>query len=93
MTGLSVFHEINESFPLNYAGWYNVSNRLVSLRHCMNDSLDAIINFDSSHNTIIRIRDQDWQNDLRQFQFQTFLGTSVSKFDTEGLQVLDTNNN
>ncbi len=32
----------------------------------MNDSLDVIINFDSSHNTVIGLRDQDRQNNLRQ---------------------------
>ncbi len=60
--------------------------------HCMNDSLDAINDFDSSHITVIRLRDQDIQNDLRQLQVQTFLGNPISKFDTDGLQVLDANN-
>ncbi len=44
ISSICVFHEINESFPLNYAGWCNVSDRLVSLQHCMNDSLVVIIN-------------------------------------------------
>ncbi len=82
---LSVFHEIHELFPFNYAGWYNVIDRLVSLWYCMNGSLDAIINFDGSHNTVIRLRDQDRQTDLRQLQIQTFLETSISRFDTDGL--------
>ena len=62
----------------------------------MNDSVDAIINFDSTHNTVIRIREQDIVNQIyypRQLQIQSFQGTTLSKFDIQGLQVLDTNNN
>ena len=62
----------------------------------MNDSVDAIINFDATHNTVIRIREQDIVNQVyypRQLQIQTYQGTSISKFDVQGLQVLDTNNN
>jgi hypothetical protein len=61
----------------------------------MNDSVDAIINFDSTHNTVIRIREQDIVNSIyypRQFQIQTYQGTTISKFDIQGLQLLDTNN-
>jgi hypothetical protein len=29
----------------------------------------------------------------KQFQIQTYQGTTISKFDIQGLQVLDTNNN
>ncbi len=42
--------------------------------------LDPIINFDSSQNTVIRIRDQDIINDLRQLQIQTFEGNIISEF-------------
>ncbi len=96
ISGLSVFHVAKETFPYTYAGWYNVSDRLSSLSQCMNDSVDAIINFDSTHNTVIRIREQDIVNSIyypRQFQIQTYQGTTISKFDIQGLQVLDTNNN
>ena len=95
-SGLSVFHVAKETFPYTYAGWYNVSDRLSSLSHCMNDSVEAIINFDITHNTVIRIREQDIVNQVyypRQLQIQSFQGTSISKFDIQGLQVLDTYNN
>ncbi len=62
----------------------------------MNDSLDAIINFDSTHNTVIRIREQDILNSIyypKQFQSQSYQGTTISKFDIQGSQVSDTNNN
>ena len=84
-----------ESFPYTYAGWYNVADRESSLSQCMNDSPDAIINFDTTHNTVItviRIPEQDIVNQVyypRQFQIQSFQGTSISKFDIQGLQVLD----
>ena len=96
-SGLSVFHDGNSTtFPYTYEGWYNISNRLDSLYQCMNDSVEAIINFDATHNTVIRIREQDIVNQVyypRQLQIQTYQGTSISKFDIQGLQVLDTNNN
>jgi hypothetical protein len=62
----------------------------------MNDSPESIINFDATHNTVIRIREQDIVNQVyypRQLQIQTYQGASISKFDVQGLQVLDTNNN
>ena len=96
LTGLSVFHTAKETFPYTYAGWYNVADRLSSLSQCMNDSVEAIINFDTTHNTVIRIREQDIVNQVyypRQLQIQSFQGTSISKFDIQGLQVLDTYNN
>ncbi len=96
ISGLSVFHAAKETFPYTYAGWYNVSDRLSSLSQCMNDSVDAIINFDGTHNTVIRIRKQDIVNQIyypRQLQIQSFQGTTLSKFDIQGLQVLDINNN
>ena len=96
-SGLSIFHEGNSTtFPYTYEGWYNISNRLDSLYQCMNDSPESIINFDATHNTVIRIREQDIVNQVyypRQFQIQTYQGASISKFDVQGLQVLDTNNN
>ena len=96
-SGLSIFHEGNSTtFPYTYEGWYNISNRLDSLYQCMNDSPESIINFDATHNTVIRIREQDTVNQVyypRQLQIQTYQGASISKFDVQGLQVLDTNNN
>ena len=96
-SGLSIFHEGNSTtFPYTYEGWYNISNRMDSLYQCMNDSPESIINFDATHNTVIRIREQDIVNQVyypRQFQIQTYQGASISKFDVQGLQVLDTNNN
>ena len=96
-SGLSVFHDGNSTtFPYTYEGWYNISNRLDSLYQCMNDSPESIINFDATHNTVIRIREQDIVNQVyypRQLQIQTYQGASISKFDVQGLQVLDTNNN
>ena len=78
LTGLSVFHTAKETFPYTYAGWYNVADRLSSLSQCMNDSVEAIINFDSTHNTVIRIREQDIVNQVyypRQLQIQSVQGT------------------
>ncbi len=56
------------------------------------DTPDNIIIIDATHNTVIRIREQDIVNqifDPRRFQIQTYHGTSISKFDVQGLQVLD----
>jgi hypothetical protein len=60
----------------------------------MNGSPESIINFDATHNTVIRIREQDVVNSIhypRQFQIQSYQGTAFSKFDIQGLQLLDTN--
>ena len=92
-SGLSIFHDANEIFPFNYPGWYNVADRLNNLYHVMSDTPANIINFDASHNTVIRIREQDIVNQPRQLQIQSYQGTSFSKFDIQGLQVLDINNN
>ena len=92
LSGLSVFHNALETFPYNYAGVYNVGDRFNNLYHVMADSPDNIINFDATHNTVIRIREQDIVNQInypRQFQVQTYQGTTISKFDVQGLQVLD----
>ena len=62
----------------------------------MEDSPECIINFDATHNTVIRVREQDTINQYyypRQIQFQTFQGTTFSKFDIEGLKLLDKYNN
>ena len=62
----------------------------------MEDSPENIINFDATHNTVIRVREQDTINQYyypRQIQFQSFQGTTFSKFDIQGLQVLDKYNN
>ncbi len=96
LSGLSVFHDAKETFPFTYAGMYNVSDRLNSLHQCMSDSPEAIINFDSTHNTVIRIREQDIVNQIyypRQLQIQSYQGTAFSKFDVQGLQLLDKYNN
>ena len=96
-TGLSVFHAARDTiFPYNYAGWYNVGDRLNKLYHVMEDSPENIIKFDATHNTVIRIREQDNLNQVyypRQIQFQSFQGTTFSKFDIQGLQLLDKYNN
>jgi len=96
-SGLSVFHAARETiFPYNYEGWYNIGDRLNKLYHVMEDSPDNIINFDTTHNTVIRVREQDVINNIyypRQIQFQSFEGTTFSKFDISGLQLLDKYNN
>ncbi len=54
----------------------------------MEDSPENIINFDATHNTVIRVREQDNLNQIyypRQIQFQSFEGTTFSKFDIQGL--------
>ncbi len=43
-TGLSIYHPVLETFPFNYAGWYNVGDRFHELFHVMSDSPDSIIN-------------------------------------------------
>ena len=96
LSGLSVFHEETSTFPYAPTTWYNVSDRLDKLFQCMSDNPDCIINFDATHNTIIRIREQDTTNQIyypRQLQIQSHQATTFSKFDIQGLQVLDTNNN
>ena len=95
-SGLSVFHNANGVFPYSPTDWYNVSDRLDKLYQCMSDTPNAIINYDATHNTIIRISEQDTVNQIyypRQLQIQTYQGTAFSKFDVQGLQVLDINNN
>jgi len=97
ISGLSVFHNARETiFPYNYDGYYNVGDRFNKLFHVMEDSPECIINFDATHNTVIRVREQDTINQYyypRQIQFQSFQGTTFSKFDIQGLQVLDKYNN
>ena len=95
-SGLSVFHNANSAFPYSPTDWYNVSDRLDKLYQCMSDTPNAIINYDATHNTIIRISEQDTVNQIyypRQLQIQSYQGTAFSKFDVQGLQVLDINNN
>ena len=62
----------------------------------MSDSPKNIIGFDATHNTVIRIREQDTVNQVyypRQFQIKTFEGATIAKFDVQGLQLLDKYNN
>ena len=95
-TGLSIFHDALGTFPYNYEGWYNIGDRFNKLYHVMSDSPNAIINYDTTHNTIIRISEQDTVNQIyypRQLQIQSYQGTAFSKFDIQGLQLLDKNNN
>jgi hypothetical protein len=96
-SGLSVFHEANSTkFPYAPADWYNLSKRLDSLYQCMIDTPTPIISYDATHNTIIRISEQETVNQIyypRQLQIQSFQGTTFSKFDIQGLQLLDINNN
>jgi hypothetical protein len=96
-SGLSVFHAANgTTFPYAPADWYCVSDRLDKLYQCMSDNPTPIINYDATHNTIIRISEQDTVNQIyypRQLQIQSFQGTTFSKFDIQGLQLLDKNNN
>ena len=96
ISGLSIFHNGTSNFPYSYAGMYNIADRLNSLYASMSDSPECLINFDSTHNTVIRIREQDIVNQIyypRQLQIQSYQGTAFSKFDIQGLQLLDTNNN
>jgi hypothetical protein len=62
----------------------------------MSDTPNAIFNYDATHNTIIRMSRQDTVNQIyypRQLQIQSYQGTAFSKFDIQGLQLLDKNNN
>jgi hypothetical protein len=49
-------------FPYSYDGYYNVGDRCNKLFHVMEDHPECIINFDATHNTVIRIREQDTIN-------------------------------
>ena len=90
-SGLSVFHAARETiFPYYNEGWYNIGDRLNKLYHVMEDSPENIINFDATHNTVIGVREEDTLNQIyypRQIQFQSFQGTTFSKFDISGLQL------
>jgi hypothetical protein len=62
----------------------------------MSDTPNAIIKYDVTHNTVLRIGEQGTVNQIyypRQVQIQTYQGTTISKYDVQGLQVLDVNNN
>jgi hypothetical protein len=62
----------------------------------MSDTPTPMINYDATHNTIIRISEQDTVNQIyypTQLQIQSFQGTTFSNFDIQGLQLLDINNN
>jgi hypothetical protein len=89
-TGLCIYHPALEIFPYKYAGWYDIGDRFNKLFHVMSDSPHSIINYDATHNTVIRISEQDIVSQIyypRQTQFQTYQGTTFSKFDTQGLQL------
>ncbi len=63
------------------------SDRLDKLYQYLSDTPTPIINYDATHNTIIRIFEQDTVNQiyyLRQLQIQSFQGTTFSKFDLQG---------
>jgi hypothetical protein len=95
-SGLSVHEANGTTFPYAPTDWYNVSDRLDKLYQCMSDTPNPMIHYDATHNTIIRISEQDTVNQIycpRQLQIKTFQGTSISKFDVQGLQLLDINNN
>ena len=80
-TGLSIFHDALGTFPYNYEGWYNIGDRFNKLFHVMSDTPHSIINYDATHNTVIRVSEQDTVNQIyytRQIQFQTYQGTSIS---------------
>jgi hypothetical protein len=90
-TGLNIYHPVLETFPYNYDGWYNIGDIFNKLFHVMSDTPHSIINYDATHNTVIRISEQDIVNQIyypRQIQFQTYQGTTFSKFDTQGLQFI-----
>jgi hypothetical protein len=58
----------------------------------MSDTPHSIIKYNATHNTVIRISEQDIVNQIyypRQIQFQTYQGTTFSKIYTQGLQLLD----
>ncbi len=95
-TGLVIYHPALETFPYNYDWWYIIGDRFNTLFHVMSDTLHSIINYDATHNTVIRISEQDIVNQIyypRHIQFQTYQGPTFSKFDTQGLQLLDKYNN
>ncbi len=59
ISGLSIFHNGTSNFPYSYAGMYNIADRLNSLYAYMSDSPECLIYFDSTYNTVIRIKEQD----------------------------------
>ncbi len=59
ISGLSVFHDARETiFPYKYAGWYNIGDRFNKLFHVMEDNPECIINFEATHNTVVRVRER-----------------------------------
>ncbi len=38
VSGLRIFHNVLETFPYSYAGWYNIGDRWNKLYHVMSDS-------------------------------------------------------
>jgi hypothetical protein len=86
LSGLSVFHDETNKFPYAPVDWYNISDRLDKLYPCMSDTPNAIINYDVTHNTVLRIGDQDTLNQIyypRQVQIQTYQGATISKFEVK----------
>ena len=65
-----------QTFPYNYDGWYNIGDRFNKLFHVMSDTPHSIINYDATHNTVIRVSEQDTVNQIysRQIQFQNIKG-------------------
>ncbi len=55
---LSIIHNIQK------LGWYNVNDRFDNLNQCMSDTPDSIINFDATHNAVIRVGEQEIVNQI-----------------------------
>ena len=65
---------------------YNVGDRFNKLYHVMADSPDNIINFDATHNTVMRIREQDTVNQIYYPNQYALIFLSSHPFDL-GLQL------
>ncbi len=86
-TGLMIHLPALETFPYNYDGWYKVGDIFNKLFHVMSDTPHSIIKSIATHNAVIRTSEQDTVNLIyypHQIQFQTYQGTTFSKFDTKG---------
>ncbi len=62
----------------------------------MEDNQECIINVDATHNTVIRVREQNTINQYfypRQIQFQSYQGTAFPKSYIWGLQYLENYDN
>ncbi len=52
---ITILSNLLETFPYKYGGWYNIGDRFNKLFYVMSDTPHSIINYDATHNTVIRI--------------------------------------